>query len=112
MQATAHFEKDFFSVISDAKRQPAEALGGFCGEDWGVVVTAPQSIAIIDAAMYVGKHFPNCDRRRLKREMRKALKKAYAGKLPKIPVKLTPEPIVLLDGGETWTMKGPIMEIS
>ncbi|WP_283848614.1 hypothetical protein [Bradyrhizobium australafricanum] len=28
MQTTAHFEKDFFTVITDAKRQSAEPLGG------------------------------------------------------------------------------------
>lgn len=109
MQATAHFEKDFFSVIADAKRASLEEVGGLCGEDWGMIVTAPQSIAFIDAVMYVGKHFPDCDRRRHKREMRKALKRAYAGELPKIPVKLTPEPITLRDTTETFAMKGDIV---
>jgi hypothetical protein len=58
--------------------------------------------------MYVGKHWPDCDRRRHKREMRKALKKAYAGELPKVPVKITAEPITLRNTTETFAMKGDL----
>lgn len=110
MQATAHFETDFMTMVADAKRESMEALGGFCGKDWGLIVSEPRSVAFIDAIMYVGKHWPDCDRRRHKREMRKALKKAYAGELPQIPVKITQEPpiIQLRDTTETVVMKGPI----
>jgi hypothetical protein len=32
MQATAHFETDFMTMVADAKRESMEALGGFCGD--------------------------------------------------------------------------------
>jgi hypothetical protein len=108
-EATAHFETDFMTMVADANRQSAEALGGFCGKDCGLIVSAPRSIAFIDAIIYVGKHWPDCDRRRHKREMRKALKKSYAGELPTVPVKITAEPFTLRDTLDTVEMNGQVI---
>lgn len=125
MQATAHFEPDFHSLISDAKQASLDALMGETPENWKLISAGPRNVAWFDALHYVGTNFPNCDRRRRKREWRKALKRAYAGELPKMMVTITSEPFVWsdvgyqerspkefvarLDAPTYYSMAGPIM---
>ena len=87
MQVTAHFEKDFFTVMDEASRPSMDSLIGM------LHVQKPINTWWLDAAHYVATNFPECDRRRLKRELRKAMKRALAGVLPGsgLPVFVTQE---------------------
>jgi hypothetical protein len=104
MQATAHFETDFMTLMSDAKQASLDALMGETPENWVLISSGPRNIAWFDAMRYVETNFPGCDRRRRKREHRKALKRAYAGQLPKVLVTL--DPIDLGNSFQTVTMNG------
>lgn len=81
MQATAHFETDFLTLMSDAKQASLDALMGETPENWALISTGRRNVAWLDALRYVAKNFPGCDRRRRKREFGKALRKALAGDL-------------------------------
>jgi hypothetical protein len=104
MQATAQFVPDFITQIAAAKQASIHDLGGLAAPDSYVLyVSNPNFLAHFDALGYVHHNFPGCDRRRWKREMRKAMKRALAGNLPVLRMELTAEPIemngsVLLPG--------------
>lgn len=100
MEATAPFEPDFYSVIADAKQASIDDLGGLAAPDSYVLyIRDPGLLAYFEAMGHVEANFPGCDRRRRKREMRKATKRALAGDLPVLRVHLTPEPVVDLQNG-------------
>lgn len=111
MMITAQFEPDFMTQIAESKRQSLDALslGGLCGQA-ALIVTQPRNIAWLDAIHYVATRFPGCDRRRRKREYKKAMKKALAGTLPGpgLPVTITQKPIYVSNSFETDSMDGTV----
>lgn len=113
MQVSARFESDFMTQLADAKRKSMEAHAGALTSNYAMVVSEPQNIAFIDAIHFVETLFPNCDRRRRKREYRKALRKALAGTLPGpgLPVTITAESVIDLGNStDTVAMKGQVTQ--
>ncbi|WP_398482537.1 hypothetical protein [Tardiphaga sp.] len=68
----------FITRIASAKAASIEYLPP--GYGFSMIVTDAGNVNLIDAMIHVERNFPDCDRRRRKREMRKALARARAAK--------------------------------